>query len=72
MKAAARAIAAARDEAVSVSPAEAARIIGCSAPTVRGLIDAGELPSYTVGRGHARRHRRIRLAELLAWQRGER
>lgn len=47
---------------LAVSPAEAARLIGCGRTMLYQLLAAGELPSFTLGR-----RRLIRVAALEEW-----
>jgi excisionase family DNA binding protein len=46
-----------------LSTSEAASILGISRPTLARLLEAGEIPFSQPGR-----HRRVRLADLLAYQ----
>lgn len=50
---------------VLLTPAEAAELLGLSRPFVVRLLDEGEIPAERLPRS---RHRRIRLAEVLAFQ----
>ena len=47
-----------------LSTTQAARLLGCSRPHIAKLIAHGEIPAYAVGA-----HRRIKLADALAFQR---
>ncbi|WP_353647451.1 helix-turn-helix domain-containing protein [Nakamurella sp. A5-74] len=60
----------ARDQAVTILPTatllttqQAADILGVSRPTIVKILEAGEIPFVTPGR-----HRRIQLADLVAYQ----
>ncbi|MGI8663824.1 MAG: helix-turn-helix domain-containing protein [Acidimicrobiales bacterium] len=48
-----------------LTPAEAAELLGLSRPFVVRLLDEGEIPAQRLPRS---RHRRIRLADVLAFQ----
>lgn len=50
---------------VTLTPAEAAQLLGLSRPYVVRLLDKGEIPSERLPRS---RHRRVRLADVLAFQ----
>lgn len=50
---------------VSLTPAEAAELLGLSRPFVVRLLDEGVIPSERLPRS---RHRRVRLADVLAFQ----
>ena len=50
---------------VSLSPAEAAELLGLSRPFVVQLLDQGEIPSVRLPRS---RHRRVMLSDVLAFQ----
>ena len=50
---------------VSLTPAEAAKLLGLSRPFVVRLLDEGEIPSERLARS---RHRRVRLSDVLAFQ----
>lgn len=58
----------ARTEEPEVSTSEAARLLGVSRPHVAKLVDLGVIPGRRPGVGQGS-HRRIRLAELLAYKR---
>jgi len=58
----------ARTEEPEVSTSEAARLLGVSRPHVAKLVDLGIIPGRRPGAGQGS-HRRIRLAELLAYKR---
>ena len=49
-------------KSLAVSPAEAARLIGCGRTTLYQLLGGGALPSFTLGR-----RRLIRVAAIEAW-----
>ena len=50
---------------VSLTPAEAAELLGLSRPFVARLLDEGEIPSERLPRS---RHRRVLLSDVLAFQ----
>ncbi len=50
---------------VSLTPAEAAELLGLSRPFVVRLLDEGEIPSERLPRS---RHRRVLMSDLLAFQ----
>lgn len=50
---------------VSLTPAEAAELLGLSRPFVVRLLDEGEIPSERLPRS---RHRRVLLSDVLAFQ----
>lgn len=50
---------------VSLTPAEAAELLGLSRPFVVRLLDEGEIPSERLPRS---RHRRVRLSDVVAFQ----
>ncbi len=50
---------------VSLTPAEAAELLGLSRPFVVRLLDDGEIPSERLPRS---RHRRVQLSDVLAFQ----
>jgi len=50
---------------ITVSPTEAARVLGVSRSTIHGLISRGELPSLKIGGA-----RKILVAHLEEWIRG--
>lgn len=49
---------------------EVARLIGCSAPCVRGMIARGELPGRKVGEGEKSVSYVVPVDGLLAWLNG--
>jgi excisionase family DNA binding protein len=49
----------------TLSPAEAAELLGLSRPFVTRLLDEGEIPSQRLPRS---RHRRVMLSDVLAFQ----
>jgi excisionase family DNA binding protein len=51
---------------ITVSPTEAARVLGVSRPTIHALISRGEIPSFKVGGA-----RKILVAHLEEWIRGQ-
>ncbi|MBK9179794.1 MAG: helix-turn-helix domain-containing protein [Acidimicrobiales bacterium] len=50
---------------VSLTPAEAAELLGLSRPFIVRLLDEGEIPSERLPRS---RHRRVLLSDVLAFQ----
>lgn len=50
---------------VTLTPAEAAELLGLSRPFVARLLDRGDIPSALLPES---RHRRIKLADVLAFQ----
>ena len=47
---------------------EAARLLDISRPMLARLVDAGSIPSLRVGGAKVRAHRRLRLADVLAYR----
>ena len=55
----------------AVNTIEAAKLLGCSADTVRRHIDAGRLRAYHVGAGTKRRRLAVTVEEIERFQRAQ-